>query len=166
MSARMKTKPVRMSARDSNRLFEKIRNWGRWGPNDARDTLNCITPGQAPAAATLVRSARSVSLSLPANTVAGPDNLHSGVRDILQTHGMSSELGEPTSTLNYLACECHGNCHKHIDAPCHIAYKGQLYNGEAVTCEELETAERARRVGLGEGTSSCSVRTTSNRLGH
>ena len=30
---------------------------------------------------------------------------------------------------------CHGDCHTHIDALNHIAYKGKLYNGKpALRC--------------------------------
>jgi len=195
MNPGMKTKPAPMSAQEFDQLFQKVSNWGRWGANDERGTLNYITPAHVRAAAALVRSGRSVSLSLPVNTVAGPDNPRPAARYVVQTHDISSELGEPTFAADYLACECHGNSHTHIDALCHIGYKGKLYNGkpvktvtsegptmmditayahgivgrgvlldiprlrgvkwlepgEGVTREELEAAERAQGVRLGEG---------------
>ena len=30
---------------------------------------------------------------------------------------------------DFLGMQFHGDCHTHIDALCHIAYRGQLYNG-------------------------------------
>ena len=58
----------------STELFDSVKNWGRWGPDDTRGTLNYITPEHVRSAASLVRTGRSISLSLPVNKVAGPDN--------------------------------------------------------------------------------------------
>ena len=117
-----------MSAQEFDRLFQKVSNWGRWGPDDERGTLNYITPAHVRAAAALVRSGRSVSLAIPINTVAGPDNPHAAVRYMVQGHDITSGL--ESFALDYMACECHGDCHTHIDALCHVAYKGKLYNGK------------------------------------
>ena len=40
-------------------------NWGRWGDDDQRGTLNYITPEKVRAAAGLVRSGKTISLQLP-----------------------------------------------------------------------------------------------------
>ena len=122
-----------MSAREFDELFQKVSNWGRWGPNDERGTLNYITPAHVRAAAAQVRSGRSVSLALPINTVAGPDNPRPAVHYMVQTYDVKSDIGEPQFALDYLASEFHGDCHTHIDALCHIAYKGRLYNGKLAT---------------------------------
>lgn len=55
-------------------IFGSVCNWERWGPADAKGTLNYITPKHVCAAAALFRSGRALSLSLPINTVAAPDN--------------------------------------------------------------------------------------------
>ena len=54
-----------MSAAEFDQLFQSVSNWGRWGPQDERGTLNYITPDHVCRAASLVRSGRTVSLSLP-----------------------------------------------------------------------------------------------------
>ena len=41
------------------------RNWGRWGKDDQRGAMNLVTPEKRVAAARLVKSGRSVSLSRP-----------------------------------------------------------------------------------------------------
>ncbi len=46
----------------ATRLMETLSNWGRWGVEDERGTLNLITPERTSAAATLVLEGRSVSL--------------------------------------------------------------------------------------------------------
>jgi len=191
----MKTAPSHVSKVEFEKLFERVCNWGRWGPDDERGTLNYITSEQIRKAAGLVRSGRSVSMEVPINTVAGPDNPRPAVHYMVQGYDIQSDLGEPQFSTDFLASEFHGDCHTHIDALCHIAYKGKLYNGkptsavtshgpliqditayahgivgrgvlldiprlrgvkwlepgEAVTRAELEAAEKAQGVRLGEG---------------
>jgi kynurenine formamidase len=191
----MKNEPARLTAKEFDELFESVCNWGRWGPDDERGTLNFITPGHVRAAARLVRTGRSVSMAIPLNKAAGPDNAHPAVHHMVQCYDVPSALGEPRFAKDFLASECHGDCHTHIDALCHVAYRGRLYNGkpadrvtsrgplvqditayahgiagrgvlldiprlrgvkwlepgEAVTGEELEAAEKAQEVRLGEG---------------
>src|SRR3972149_3396243 len=50
------------------------RNWGRWGKDDQVGALNLVTPARRAAAARLVRSGRSVSLSRPFPQEPGADN--------------------------------------------------------------------------------------------
>ena len=100
-------------------------------------TLNFILPEHVRAAAALVRSGRSVSMALPINTVAGPDNARPAVHYMVKLHDSDPQRGEPRFAGDYLASEIHGNCRTHLDALCHISYKGLLYNGKpasALTC--------------------------------
>ncbi len=50
------------------------RNWGRWGKDDQRGAMNLVTPEKRVAAARLVKSGRSVSLSRPFPTSPGLNN--------------------------------------------------------------------------------------------
>ncbi len=190
----MQQEPDQISAEEFDRLFESVCNWGRWGPEDERGTLNYITPDHVRAAAGLVRSGRTVSLSLAVNKTTGPDNPRPPAHYMVRTHDPSDTARLQFAT-DYLAAECHGDCHTHIDALCHVSYKGRLYNGkpsstvtsagaaiqditafahgivgrgvlldvprlrgskwiepgDAIGPEELEAAERAQGVRLGEG---------------
>lgn len=125
----MKTLPAHLSAQDFDKLFQAVSNWGKWGADDQRGTLNYLTPERVRRAAGLVQSGRSVSMAIPINTVAGPDNPHPAAHYMVRTHEQKSDLGEPCFALDYLACEFHGDCHTHIDALCHVSYRGNLYNG-------------------------------------
>jgi kynurenine formamidase len=191
----MKTIPKPVSMQEFEELFRKLCNWGRWGPDDERGTLNYITPDRVQAAAGLVRTGRSVSLSLPINTVAGPDNPRPALHYMIHRHESGLREGAPRFATDFMASEFHGDSFTHIDALCHVSYQGQLYNGkpassvtgrgaklqditafahgivgrgvlldiprlrgvpwlepgEAVTPEELEAAEQAQGVTLGEG---------------
>ena len=127
----MRTRKI--SSQEFDELFQRVCNWGKWGPDDERGTLNYISTDHVKAAAKSVRTGRSVSLAIPINTVAGPDNPHPAVHYMVQSYDVKSGLGEPQFVSDYVACEFHGDCHTHIDALCHIAYKGKLYNGKSTS---------------------------------
>ncbi len=110
-------------------LFDSVKNWGRWGADDAKGTLNYITPEHVRHAASLVRSGRSISLSLPVNKVAGPDNPNPAIHYMATGHDNDIGSGSLRFATDFLGMQFHGDCHTHIDALCHIAYRGQLYNG-------------------------------------
>ena len=38
------TLPARVTLREFDEIFEAVKNWGRWGDDDERGTLNFITP--------------------------------------------------------------------------------------------------------------------------
>jgi kynurenine formamidase len=46
---------------------------------------------------------------------------------------VDKSFGEPGVCLDYFASEIHGDCHTHVDALCHIAYEGKLYNGKPIS---------------------------------
>ena len=54
----------RLSSKDISTLYEKISNWGRWGKEDERGALNFITDAKRAAAARLVKTGQSVSVTM------------------------------------------------------------------------------------------------------
>ncbi len=129
----MKNKAPFVTAQEFESIWKKVCNWGRWGEDDERGTLNYITPAHVQAAARLVRLGASVSMAIPINTTAGPDNPRPPVRHIVRSHDIPVPQGEPRFAGDYLGTEFHGDCHTHIDALCHISFKGRLYNGKPAT---------------------------------
>jgi kynurenine formamidase len=123
------TPPARVTLAEFDAIFESVKNWGRWGPDDQLGTLNLITPERVAAAAALVRSGRRVSMAIPINKVAGPDNPNQAQYFVTQAHDIDIGSSGLTFALDYLGMAFHGDCHTHIDALNHIAYKGQVYNG-------------------------------------
>jgi kynurenine formamidase len=121
------TLPARVTLAEFDQIFEQVSNWGRWGKDDQLGTLNFITPDKVRAAAGLVRSGRPVTMALPMNTTAGPDNPNPVIRHVVQGHDIGSDL--VTFATDYLGIAFHGDCHTHMDALCHIAYRGRVYNG-------------------------------------
>lgn len=129
----MKTLPKPVSRQEFDQLFQKLSNWGRWGPDDDRGTLNYITPEHVQSAAHIVRTGRSVSLSLPVNTVAGPDNPRPALHYMIHRHDTDLPEGPPRFATDFLASEFHGDSFTHIDALCHVSHQGQLYNGKSTS---------------------------------
>jgi kynurenine formamidase len=137
------TKPAILSRGEFEEIFRSVSNWGRWGTEDERGTLNYITPQHIRDAAALVRSGQSVTLSLPLNMVAGPDNPRPSVHHMVKMYDLPlSPRGEPHFVGDYLGTEIHGDSRTHVDALCHVAYKGQIYNGQPTSIVTSQGAIR------------------------
>ena len=68
------TLPGPVSLAEFNAVYESVKNWGRWGPDDERGTMNYITPDKIAAAAGPCAKAarsrwRSRSTRLPARII-------------------------------------------------------------------------------------------------
>lgn len=124
------TVPAPVSAREFADLHEACRHWGRWGADDQRGAVNFITPRHVAAAAATVRSGRTVACSWPLDTKAGPDNPKPVVHHMTMLQDVPiGDAGDLRFTCDFMGIEFHGDAHSHIDALCHVAYKGLLYNG-------------------------------------
>jgi kynurenine formamidase len=123
----------RVTLEEFDRIFESVKNWGRWGADDQLGTMNLITPERVTAAAGLVRSGRRVSMQIPINKTAGPDNPNPAIHFVTQGHDIDIGSSGLRFGLDFLGMACHGDCHSHMDALCHISYKGQTYNGKPAT---------------------------------
>jgi kynurenine formamidase len=120
-----------VSADEFRAMYEAARTWGRWGADDQRGALNYITPEQVTAAAALIRSGTSVSLALPLNTVAGPDNPKPVSHYMTMLPDADIGSGELRLACDYVGLEFHGDAHSHIDALNHVVYEGRLHNGHS-----------------------------------
>jgi len=145
----------RVSLEEFERIFESVKNWGRWGPHDQLGTLNLLTPERVRAAAGLVRSGRRVSLQIPINTVAGPDNPNPAIHHVIQGHDIDIGSGGLRFGLDYLGIAFHGDCHSHVDALNHISYHGLTYNGQPAT--DVLTTKGGTSLGIDEVAASGGV---------
>jgi kynurenine formamidase len=141
-------RPTDVSLEQFEAIFESVKNWGRWGPDDQLGTLNLLTPERVRAAAGLVRSGRRVSLEIPINTVAGPDNPNPAIHHVVQGHDIDIGSGGLRFGLDYLGIAFHGDCHSHVDALNHISYDGLTYNGKPAT--EVLTTKGGTSLGIDE----------------
>ena len=137
----LESKYRKISIEEFDKLFETLKNWGRWGVDDSRGTLNYITPQKIMDAAALVKSGQSVSMAIPINKIAGPDNPNPALHYMVNTHDIDIGSGQLRFATDFLGMQCHGDCHTHIDALCHISYKGLLYNGRPSTAVTVKGAD-------------------------
>ncbi|MCE2426158.1 MAG: hypothetical protein J4F45_13890, partial [Pseudomonadales bacterium] len=102
----------------------ELSNAGRWGEDDQLGTLNLITPAVRVAAAKLVTEGVSVSMAHPLLTARSADNWTPFEHRMQATPERAGGWATDTWSLMF-----HGFAHSHIDALCHLAYKGKYYNG-------------------------------------
>jgi kynurenine formamidase len=125
---------------DVEAMMKTLSNWGRWGENDQLGALNLITPEKRRQAAALVQEGLSVSL---ARTVikepldASPAFVH---RMTLPKEGEEIASAADEYSVSY-----HGFTQTHLDALCHLVYRGRMYNG--FSQREL-TQQGARKLGI------------------
>jgi kynurenine formamidase len=111
-------------------LFQTLTVWGRWGGDDERGGLHRLTPERVAAAARLAREGTQVTLSLPLNTESGIHCPHPAVHYMTASSGVDIGSGSLHFLKDYVGVDYHNDGHTHIDALCHIAYDGLLYNGK------------------------------------
>ncbi len=112
-------------------LFDTVRSWGRWGEGDELGALNLLTAERVADAARLVQSGVVVSLSLPLGTTATPDRPVPAEFRMTQSNDADVGLGSIGFAKDFVGADYHSDGHTHIDALCHVAYEGSLYNGVA-----------------------------------
>lgn len=129
MASENLTLPAPVSRAAFDAMFESVKNWGRWGPDDVLGTMNFITPATVQAAARLVRTGRRATMAIPLSTSVGPDNPSPVIRHVVKGHDINPDQSGVTTATDYIGVAFHGDLHTHLDALCHVAYKGLVYGG-------------------------------------
>jgi kynurenine formamidase len=129
-------------------LFDRCSNWGRWGPDDERGTLNLITAEVRVRAARLVREGMTVSCAHPINTVGDSENSSPAMHFMVRAGDIADGV-QVTSTADYLAVAPHGVAHSHLDALCHFFWDGKTYNGRPIGMV-TSTGARANAITIGQ----------------
>jgi kynurenine formamidase len=147
---------VDLSAEAFRALFDAVCTWGRWGEDDERGALNELTADRVVAATRLARSGQTVTLGLPLNTHPGVENPEPAVHRMTMLGDVDIGSGTLRFAKDYIGVDYHNDGHSHIDALCHVAFDGALYNGrssESVTAagSTADTIEGARHGLVGRG---------------
>jgi hypothetical protein len=123
---------VRVTLATLDRWESELSNWGRWGPNDQRGTLNLITPEKTREAARLVEDGVTVSLG---HFVSEEDAIDSQTFAPTK-HWMTSvdpDTGRPRGALDAMSFSLHDGQLAHMDALCHYATRRDgravIFNG-------------------------------------
>jgi kynurenine formamidase len=128
--------PTRVSADEFQALFRALSSWRRWGEDDERGALHHLTRERVATAAGLVRDGTTVTLSLPVPTEPAPCNPVPAEHRMTMLFDTDIGSGSLRFAKDYIGVDYHTDGHTHIDAFCHVAYEGALYNGrpqDAVT---------------------------------
>ena len=140
-------------------LAEKVSNWGRWGADDERGTVNFITPEVVRRAAGLVRRGQVFSLGLEFG--AGGPQIGQGGR-VNPLHLMSAVDGAlPGYPGEFRYADdvivMGLQCATQWDSLAHVHYGGQLYNGFPAATTTAAGAARNGIDKLGAGVVSRGV---------
>lgn len=108
-----------MTDADLDSIATRVSNWGRWGGNDQRGTLNLLTPELTAAAAALIRSGETISLgrSLRLDRTRNSGRV---VWRLFQPVEAAAEL---------ITVDFHGGTVTHLDALNHIHQGSAMFNG-------------------------------------
>ena len=111
----------------------ELSNWGRWGTDDQIGALNLITHAKRIEAARLVETGEVVSMArdMTVEHLSGSDQadanrlpvLVGSVRNVFDINIENGYFWERYEI------EYHGGTVTHLDALCHVAYNGRVYNG-------------------------------------
>src|SRR5438093_253757 len=116
-------------------LFQQVKNWGRWGPNDQLGSANLVDAAKRKQAIALAKTGETVSLAHNPLTEKADDNASPFEHTMLRGNSMDR-----------YAVSYHGYAHSHIDALCHILYKDQTYNGYARA--DVNTEKGCTKLGI------------------
>ena len=129
-------------------LAKRVNNWGRWGPDDQRGTLNLVTADVVRRAAGLVREGRTFSLAIPLSEdgpqlgfVRGrtnPEHRMVAVHELLGEDVDGVRFNDDAAAMGLQAAT-------HWDALAHVSYAGRMWNG--VDAGEVDEAG-ARKLGI------------------
>ena len=120
VSAQVPAKRSPANAEEFDRLFQQVKNWGRWGAEDQLGSINLITAAKRKQALSFAKTGQTVSL------------VHNPLTDKADDNGSPFEHTMlPGFNMDRYAVSYHGYSHSHMDALCHILYKEQTYNGYA-----------------------------------
>ena len=134
---------------------QSLSNWGRWGEEDELGTLNFIDERKRQESARLVRDGIVVSCARPIVNTASVDSATPPLHYMVgsgETFGLSPDEtpGALQSASDFIGMVFHGFTVTHLDALCHIFWKGKMYNDrpsrmvsnrEGALVESIETVK-------------------------
>jgi kynurenine formamidase len=114
---------------DFRSLGKRLSNWGRWGAEDERGTVNLITPDKLIRAGTMIRSGKVFDLGIPFDD-AGPQPGGGRINPVhLMSQTGDTQLfpGGFRYADDYIFMPLQGSTQ--WDSLAHVFYDDQMYNG-------------------------------------
>jgi kynurenine formamidase len=129
---------TQVSADEFRALFEAVCSWGMQAE---RGALRYLSPDRIAAGARLVQTGVTVTLSQPLKTEGRIDVPEPADHRMTLLPDVDIGSGSVRFAKDYVGLDYHNDGHSHIDAFCHVAYEGRIYNGvpsESVTEDGAE----------------------------
>ena len=111
----------------------RVRNWGRWGPDDQIGTLNLVDEAARLRGVQAVQSGKSFALGLPLSEAEG---IQAGfIKGRVNPDRTMIQINEPLSADPEWVCASEDvvtlalQCATHWDGLAHVSYGGVIYNG-------------------------------------
>jgi kynurenine formamidase len=135
----------------TDRIDEKVGNWGRWGADDERGTLNLLTDSTVLDATRVCKTGKVYRLGLPIQREGVPIFAYRGAPQRLtltsQTDTMAQAYGAAEgvgANEDVLVMASHSITH--MDALCHVFSDRKHYNG--FPCDSFESFTGAPRCSI------------------
>ena len=129
-------------------LESSLNNWGKWGADDEKGTLNYLTEERSAEALAMVQDGKTVSCARNITYEALPEPNREPVHYMLST-GDRYRKGEGPYrqvAVDFFGLVFHGFTVTHIDSLAHFFWDGKMYNGRS-SCD----------VTVDEGAKHCAV---------
>ena len=108
-------------------IYKSICNWNRWGSKDQLGTLNYINSDKIYSARGLIGEGKLVGCGRIVDTVPSPMNNIPAQHHMVAAGDLAVSDGSSVA-YDFIGIFPHGQAQSHIDALCHIADAGLLYN--------------------------------------
>ena len=129
---------VDMTEPQFRELFNSVSNWGRWHDDGGRGALNHLTPTRVVAAARLVRTGVTVTLSQTLRTEARIDVPAPADHHMTLLTDVDIGSGSLRFAKDYVGVDYHNDGHTHIDAFSHVSFDGSFFDGQVGAIDILE----------------------------
>jgi kynurenine formamidase len=134
--------------------FDALSNWGRWGPEDQKGTLNLVDEAKVRSAAAQVRLGRHVSCArvVEFGSKVSVYEAETAPQHFVSSTGARLNADGAGGGLDWVGFDVHGLYMTHLDAPSHQIWNGTMYNGHAASTLTAESGARAGSIELaGQG---------------
>lgn len=140
------------SLEDFRAIGRRVSNWGRWGAEDERGTLNLITPECVVQAGRLVRTGKTFALGIPFDGDGPQDGRVRGNPTRMMKETGAQPQGHPgafrfADDYVFMALQAASQW----DSLAHVHYDGQLYNGFPAGSVDVTGAARCSVSNLSPG---------------
>jgi hypothetical protein len=139
-------------------MEQSLSNWGRWGEDDERGTVNLVTPEKTKEALHLVKDGVVTSLARFASLEKTIDNFTFGPTKHEMWYGVAGppKPGQTRGALDTISYGLHDGTNSHLDALCHYTLlrdgKVVVYNGHPSATEKGCSKNAIDRMGPGFAT--------------